>query len=361
MSRNNPEPPMGAAATPVSRKPTLRTIADLTGLAVPTVSRALGDAPDISATTKLKVRQTAERIGYVPNRAGVRLRTGRTNVVSLVLPTDHEMMDLTARLISAIASGLRGTSYHLTITPYFPDDDRLNPVRTIVETGSADAIILNQIAPRDARVDYLLDKGFPFATHGRGERSAEHAFFDFDNAAFGELGVSRLAQAGRRRILLIAPPRGEAYAQHMIDGATRAAERAGAALIVAPGVSSDDSIGAITSAVVAALHHDPAIDGVLVGTPLAAMAAVAGLESCGRSMGRDVDLLSKDAIPFLRLFRDPILIIEEDVRKAGEFLARAALAAIADPDAPPMQMIDAPPGWPGAGGRGGRDSGDDSD
>jgi LacI family transcriptional regulator len=326
----------------VSRKPTLKTIADLTGLAVPTVSRALGDAPDISATTKRKVRETAARIGYVPNRAGVRLRTGRTNVISLVLPTDHEMMDLTARLISSIASGLRGTSYHLTITPYFPGDDRLDPVRYIVETGSADAIILNQIAPQDARVDYLLDKRFPFATHGRGDRSGEHAYFDFDNAAFGRLGLARLAQAGRRRILLIAPPRGEAYARDMIAGARSGAVERGVLLRVAEGVSSDDSMDAIRTAVIDALHADPAIDGVLVGTPLAAMAAVAGLEAHGRILGRDVDLLSKDAIPFLRLFRAQIMVIEEDVREAGEFLARAARAAIADPGAPPMQMVAVP-------------------
>lgn len=329
----------------MTRKPTLKTIAELTGLAVPTVSRALGDAPDISAATKQKVRAVADRIGYVPNRAGVRLRTGRTNVISLVLPADHEMMDLTARLISAIASGLRGTSYHLTITPYFPDDDRMKPVHTIVETGLADAIILNQIAPRDPRVDYMLDKGFPFATHGRDDRAAEHAFFDFDNAAFGGLGVTRLATAGRRHILLIAPPRAEAYAHHMIDGATTAAQACGAALTVAPDVTSDDAIDVIKAATVAALARDPSIDGVLVGTPLAAMAAVAGVEACGRTIGADVDLLAKDAIPFLQLFRDPIMIIPEDVRKAGDFLARAARAAIADPDASPMQMLDAPPGW----------------
>jgi LacI family transcriptional regulator len=329
----------------VSRNPTLKTIAELTGLAVPTVSRALGDAPDISAATKRKVRETAARIGYIPNRAGVRLRTGRTNVISLVLPTDHEMMDLTARLISAIAAGLRGTSYHLTITPYFPGDDRMKPVKYIVETGSADAIILNQIAPSDARVDYLLDRGFPFATHGRGNRAAEHPFFDFDNGAFARQGIARLSAAGRRRILLIAPPREEAYARDMIDGAMTAARACGAALFVAENVSSDDAIDDIRAAVIDALRKDPTIDGILVGTPLAAMAAVAGLEACGGTIGRDVDVLSKDAIPFLRLFRDPIMIIEEDVRKAGEFLARAALAAIADPAALPMQMIDVPPDW----------------
>ena len=56
-------------------KPTLKTIAQISGLAVATVSRALSDAPDIKDETKATVRRIAREIGYVPNRAGVRLRS----------------------------------------------------------------------------------------------------------------------------------------------------------------------------------------------------------------------------------------------------------------------------------------------
>jgi len=100
-------------------RPTLKTIAQLTGLAVPTVSRALSSAQDIGLATRTRVRKVADEIGYVPNRAGVRLRTGRTHVISLVLSTEAEVMNLTARLINAAAGALRQTSYHLTITPFF--------------------------------------------------------------------------------------------------------------------------------------------------------------------------------------------------------------------------------------------------
>jgi len=71
-----------SAALPAGQKPTLKTIAQMSGLAVPTVSRALNDAPDIGSETKKTIRRIADEIGYVPNRAGVRLRTGRTNVIS---------------------------------------------------------------------------------------------------------------------------------------------------------------------------------------------------------------------------------------------------------------------------------------
>ena len=59
-------------------KPTLKTISEITGLAVTTVSRALGDAPQIALETRKRVRQVAAEIGYLPDRAAQRLRTGRT-------------------------------------------------------------------------------------------------------------------------------------------------------------------------------------------------------------------------------------------------------------------------------------------
>ncbi|MEM1300990.1 MAG: LacI family DNA-binding transcriptional regulator, partial [Pseudomonadota bacterium] len=49
------------------KRPTLKTIAEITGFAVPTVSRALSDAPDIGAATKAKVLKVAKDLGYVPN------------------------------------------------------------------------------------------------------------------------------------------------------------------------------------------------------------------------------------------------------------------------------------------------------
>ena len=75
--------PVGVAGE--APRPTLKTIAYMTGLGVTTVCRALHDAPDIGQATKERVRLVAKQIGYRPNRAGVRLRTGKTNVISLIL------------------------------------------------------------------------------------------------------------------------------------------------------------------------------------------------------------------------------------------------------------------------------------
>lgn len=323
-------------------KPTLKTISHLSGLAVPTVSRALSDAPDIGAGTKALVRRIAQEIGYVPNRAGVRLRTGRTNVVSLVMSTEQDMMNHTARLISSVAGALQNTPFHLIVTPYFPDEDPMKPVLYLVETGSADAVIFNQTEPEDPRVAYLMERGFPFATHGRSNWCADHAYFDYDNAAFGRIALRRMIARGRRHVVLVAPPRAQNYAQNMIEGATAGAAGTGCRLTVSDRVTSDAGSAAVRAAMVETLREDPGVDGIVCASTSAAMASVAALEDMGRVVGGDIDIFAKEAIPFLNLFRPGIMTLNEDVGRAGDFLARAAIQAVRDPRLPPMQGLEVP-------------------
>ena len=96
----------------VQRSPKRATISDvarMAGVSIATVSRALKDAPDIGEETKRRVRESAAQLGYRPNRAGVRLRTGKTNVIALVLSTESDVMNHTSRLIYSIANALRGS------------------------------------------------------------------------------------------------------------------------------------------------------------------------------------------------------------------------------------------------------------
>ncbi|MEO1637921.1 MAG: LacI family transcriptional regulator [Pseudomonadota bacterium] len=325
-----------------SKKPTLKTISQLSGLAVPTVSRALNDAPDIGADTKKLIRKIASEIGYVPNRAGVRLRTGRTNVISLVMSTQHDLMSHTARLIASVAGGLRDTPYHLIVTPYFPDQDPMEPVRYIVETGSADAIIMNQIQPRDPRVAYLMNRKFPFATHGRTDWAEQHPYYDYDNNAFGRLAAAQLVARGRKRLFVIAPPAAHAYSGHMVSGITEVCAAHGVLAEVAEGITSDSPSADTVTHLEEKLAAAPDVDAIVTASTSSAMAAVAAIEARGATVGGEIDVYSKEAMPFLRLFRKDILTISEQVNTAGAFLAKAAIQAIREPTLPPMQGLEVP-------------------
>ncbi len=322
-------------------RPTLKTIAVETGLAVTTVSRALSDAPDIGADTKALVRAVAKRLGYRPNSAGVRLRTGRSNVISFLMSPERLLTGYSARMIHAFASELRDSGYHLIVTPTFDDEDPLEQLRYLRDTGSADAVVINKVMPVDSRIAFLHAEGIPFVTHGRSDMGIDHAWYDFDNARFGALAVEALARRGRRNIAVLAPPMEQNYAQLIMTGATETALRSGLDCTRILGATSDSESDVI-EARITRLLAEGRLDAILCASISSTIAAVAAVEKAGMSIGGDIDIAAKESSHFLRMFRAPIISIAENVDKAGAFMARAALNAIRRPDEPPMTFLEVP-------------------
>lgn len=325
-----------------SERPTLKTIARLSGLAVPTVSRALSDAPDIGQKTKDRVQEIAREIGYRRDRAAVRLRTGKTNVIALVIGAGRDAMNHTSHLISAIALELRGTPYHVIVMPYFEDESPMKPIRYIVETGSADGIVLNRIQAQDERMTYLNKIGFPVVMHGRTDDCAKYPYFDFDNITYGKICIEILAEKGRRHVLMVAPPLDQNYSQHMIKGARDAAQKLGLKFEVLADSNSDSEVGLVRTAVREHLAKAKAIDAIIGASPASTMATILGAEDNGRVIGQDIDVVAKEATRMLNAFRPEITVIHEDFFEAGRFVARALVHRIENPDEPPMQHLEQP-------------------
>jgi LacI family transcriptional regulator len=325
-----------------ANRPTLKTIAFMTGLGVTTVSRALKDAPEIGEETRRRVQLVARQVGYRPNRAGVRLRTGKTNVISLVLNTEEQVGGFVSDLIYGISEELAPTPYHLIVTPYSRNNDPLEPVRYVVETGSADGIIISRTEPRDARVRYMADRGFPFATHGRTDMGIEHAFHDFDNYAYAAVAVRKLAELGRRHLALLAPPANLAYHHHMRNGFADTLAELGLVEMPFGRITVDHSIDRIRARTVELLGGPNRPDGIVSGSGQATFALVAAIEDVGLTIGKDLDIVSKQSARLLHLLRPTLYVVNESVRLAGRELARSVLGAIDRKDATSLQSLTVP-------------------
>lgn len=335
---------VGAAAAIQRERPTLKTIAFMTGLGVTTVSRALKDAPDIGAETKERVRMVARQLGYQPNRAGVRLRTGKTNVIALVLSIDEEIMGFSSQMVFGISEVLTGTPYHIVVTPHSHSRDPMLPVRYILETGSADGVIISRIEPDDPRVRLLAERNMPFATHGRTDAELVHPFHDFDNEAYAHEGVRRLVEKGRRRIALLQPPSKLTYYAHTRIGFQTGLHDYGAEEVPLR-VNIDAPLAEIRDTIETMMRSPHAPDGIVCSAGSAAIAVNAGIEAAGRRLGKDIDMVSKQSAPILNWIRPEIITAYEDVRHAGREMAKAVIARIDGVEPELLQSVSQPV-WP---------------
>jgi LacI family transcriptional regulator len=338
--KGGPERSEGRA--PGGAKPTLRTISELTGLAVTTVSRALSNAPQLSAETRERVRRVADELGYMPDRAALRLRTGRTNVISLVLDSHQEILGFSNSIINGLTLALRDTAVHLILTPTFPNMALTEPVEFIVRNRLADGVIFTRTEPFDPRVRLLLEAGFPFVTHGRTEFSTPHPFVDFDNSAFAYEATRRLIARGRRKVTTILPPRRLTFGQHLLHGFMTAVREAGVEYEIPTAITLDSPAGEIRAYVAQRAGEAGAPDAYVCSGEVSALATISALAGRGLALGREYDIVAKQTSRLLTDIEPEVETIYEDLAAAGESMGQLLLRRIAAEDAETLQILQPP-------------------
>ena len=84
----------------------LKTIAEQCGVSTATVSKALNGHKDIGAATALRIKQTAQELGYFPNAAARALKTNRSYNIG-VLFEEEAGSGLTHEYFSGVLNGFK--------------------------------------------------------------------------------------------------------------------------------------------------------------------------------------------------------------------------------------------------------------
>jgi len=310
-------------------RPTLKTLSQMTGLSLSTVSLALRDETSLRDETRQRIREAAREIGYEPDRAGVRLRTGKTGTIGLILDGSEDSIGFSRKLIAGIHDGLRGKGYLLNVMPQF---DRVESVRTlarIVQSSLADGVILTHTEPMDRRVRLLIESGTPFVTHGRTEFGIDHAYHDWDIAKFARIALARMAVLGARRVaaLIVDNPTNCA---HIMRRCLRenAAELGLSVEFIAGWVPGPGQLAGLRDRGRAIAAQADRPDAILSDSEIATILLASGLRDGGVDVGRDIFMVSKQTSNLLRILYPEVDTLEEQVEASGRELARLLLARI---------------------------------
>lgn len=311
------------------QRATLRTIADMTGLSLSTVSLSLRGGGNLREETNDRIARAAESVGYIPNRAGVRLRTGKTNVIVLVLDGAEDAINFARQLIKGIGDSIRGSRYHLTVMPEFDRNASVETIRYILDNRIADGIIITHTAPRDPRVQLLTEADFPFVTHGRTEFFTPHAFHDYDSENFTRIAVERLVALGSRNLMTLIGHDLTFNYHNIVTSFRRSIQAAGVeGRIIGDDVVKRSSARAMRAFGTQLAQSPDRPDGILCDGEVPAMALASGLRAGGVEIGRDIRMVCKQTSDLLPTLFPEIESIEENVYDAGRELTRLLLERI---------------------------------
>lgn len=214
------------AREPARRVITQRDVAEAAGVDRATVSRALDPKkrPMISPETVDRVLAAAERMGYRTNVLARGLRTSRSGIIGLEIPTDiHHSASLfdkpLSTFVASIEERLRNVGLTLLVTFSSPADAATRSDR-FTRSGMIDGLIRLQArgVPTTAGAGEV-----PVVTVGLDPRLP----YDFvvDEGRGIEIAVEHLHRLGHRRIAYIGEPpslpRGERHLRAYLDSVER--------------------------------------------------------------------------------------------------------------------------------------------
>jgi LacI family transcriptional regulator len=110
------------------------------------------------------------------------------------------------------------------------------------------------------------------------------------------------------------------------------------------GATLHDPLSVIYEAAMKLLTENKSLDGIICGSSAGAVAIASAIEASGRTVGGDIDMVSKQPANLLRFMKPEIMTVGEDIRLAGRELAKAVIARIEGVPAERLQSISLPDG-----------------
>jgi LacI family transcriptional regulator, repressor for deo operon, udp, cdd, tsx, nupC, and nupG len=175
-------------------------VAQQAGVSVATVSRVFNFPERVRAPTRERVEHVAQRLGYRPNASAQTLRTQRSKVIGVVLPT--LLNPVFAECLDGIAVSADAAGYSiLPMTTDYLVQEEERAAMHLVGRG-VDGMVLVVADPASSRaLKRLRAAGVPYVLAYN--RHPRHPCVSVDGEAAVAAVVRRLCQHGHRRIAMV--------------------------------------------------------------------------------------------------------------------------------------------------------------
>jgi DNA-binding LacI/PurR family transcriptional regulator len=207
----------------------LKDIAQLTGVSVMTVSKALRDEPDVSAGTKAKIKALAQQMGYVPDSSAQGLRTRTTKLFGLVIPAATN--PIYARLVFAIEERAHELGYDVLLTQTMNKADREDACLRRLLSRRVDGLFITPVYrfEADARIyqEILVRKTPAILLGPPAPFCKSFASIEVEELAASFSVTKHLIELGHKKIAYFTGPPAAPWSHERFEGYRRAHREAG--------------------------------------------------------------------------------------------------------------------------------------
>jgi len=297
----------------------LKDIAQQIGVSVMTVSKALRDAPDVSAATKAKIKSLAQQMGYVPDSSAQNLRTKTTKLFGVIIPTITN--PIYARIIFAIEERAHELGYDVLLAHSLNKPEREELCIRRLLSRRADGLFISPVYrfEAEARIyQEILVRKTPTVLLGPPAPFCK----SFASVEIEELIASYnltqyLLKLGHKRIAYFTGPPVAPWAHERFEGYRRALREAGMEvddkLVFQAGGTIEDG----TKAALQMLNEGCDATAVQAVSDLVAIGCADALLSQGLKIPEDISIVGFGNILTAEHFRVPLTTVRQPKFRLG--------------------------------------------
>lgn len=323
--RETAEAPKGVRAVV-----TIRDVAAAAGVSVGTASRALSGKGSISAMRRDRVLEAAGRLGYQVDKVARSLRTGRSDILGLLVPDVRNPFFAELAYVIDKAAAAAG----LAVITMSSDESLRGQERALDIFGqqSVDGLI---VVPQAAAPTRLLDD-VPTVFVDRDARALgsegqerQVPVIATDQAAGMRLLVDHLVDRGHHEIAVLSGDQSTSTGRCRRDGAVAALAAHG--LCVPDGWMGVGDFqwerGRVAARKIFAGSRLPSA--LIAGDNTMAVGALLAAREMGLRVGHDIAVVAFDDAPWFGIADPPLTVVAQDVVTMGQRAVEAVQTALA--------------------------------
>jgi LacI family transcriptional regulator len=275
-------------------KATIRDVAKLAGVSVATVSRAVHGGDGMTAATRTRVLEAAEKLGFRPNSIAQSLKLQRSTTIGLL--TDDLEGVFTMLMARGIEDEATGAGFGVFLCNSYGDLQRERLHLESLLAKQVDGVILlsgYRVRERSAPAVALLGVPVVYLYQYTSE-IAVPAILPDDRGG-GRIGIEHLVEVGRRRISFINGPSHYEATHARLDGVRSALADAGLKLepgLIRWGDKWYEDVGYQLARELMGLSEPP--DAIFCASDSLAFGAIAAMTELGIRIPEDVSIVGFD-------------------------------------------------------------------
>jgi LacI family transcriptional regulator len=303
----------------------IRDIANKLGVSVTTVSFILnGKAKEkrISDALAQRVMKLVNEVGYVPNHLAKSLRTGKTNIIGLIVEDiSNPFFANVARLIEENANK-RG--YKIFYCSSENNTEKTKELIKVFQERQVDGYIITPAKGIEKEVASLLASKAKVVLFDRYLPDLDTNYVVIDNLGGAYNGVKHLIDQGYERIGIVTIESGQTQMKERLEGYKKAVAEYGLKTYIKKVRFCNDA-EELTKKILAFLQANTELDAVFFATNYLGISGLNAIRTMNMEISSRFGIVSFDDHDLFRLFSPAITVVAQPIEEISEKLINILL------------------------------------